>query len=252
MVNLENGNMKYKLYEVGGKIRDYYLNIHSKDVDYSVVLGEPSAFTSPLNAFYVFRDELLLQGFDVFEERPEAFTIRARFPKDHKYSGVADFVIARKETGYQKGTRQPIVELGTLMDDLERRDFTVNAMAKDDGGELIDPFGGARDLLDRILRTPSDAFKSFNDDPLRILRGMRFSITKGLDFSDQVIHAIALFDADKMDVVSDERIRDELLKMFKWNTVKTLQLLRWLYVTNESLYNKIVGCDMWLMPTNKQ
>lgn len=243
--------MKYKLYEVGGKVRDYFLGQISKDVDYSVVLEEPSAFTSPLNAFYVFRDELLLEGFEIFLETPESFTIRARFPDGHKYSGVADFVIARKEVGYQKGTRQPIVELGTLHDDLIRRDFTVNAMAVDDSDNLIDPFGGQADLQSRILRTPTDAVVAFNDDPLRILRAMRFSITKSMGLADNIIHAIQLFDAKKMEVVSKERIREELHKMFMCDTKKSLQLLRWLYLINSELYDFILDGSIRLEPTMK-
>jgi poly(A) polymerase len=243
--------MKYKLYEVGGKVRDYFLGIESKDVDYSVVLEEPEAFTSPLNAFYVFRDELLLEGFEIFLESPDSFTIRARFPESHKYTGVADFVISRKETGYIKGTRQPIVELGTLHDDLIRRDFTVNAMATDDSGNLIDPFGGQVDLKNRILRTPTDATVSINNDPLRILRAMRFSITKSMGISDDITQAIHLFDADKMKVVSEERIREELHKMFMADTQRSLHLLRWLQFLNGHLYDHIIGGNIRLEPTMK-
>jgi poly(A) polymerase len=244
--------IQYQLYEVGGKIRDFYLGIESKDVDYSVVLTHPDIFPNATEALHAFSKQLEEEGFEVFLITPETFTIKAKFPKDHKYSGVADFVIARKEVGYVYGTRTPIVQLGSLIDDLERRDFTVNAMAKDDSGLLIDPFGGARDLLDKVLKTPSDSFRSFNEDPLRILRAMRFSVTRGLSFSDQIIHAIMLFDSSKMSVVSEERIRAELHQMFKKDTLQTLDLLRWLYVSNNALYKVILGGDTWLEPTNKQ
>lgn len=244
--------MKYTLYEVGGRIRDYYLGLESKDIDYSVVLTNPELFSNALEALNALGEQLTREGFEVFTTKPETFTVKAKFPEGHEHSGVADFVLSRKEMGYISGTRVPLVELGDLMDDLVRRDFTVNAMARTRNGDVIDPFGGMGDLLNKVLKTPSDTFKSFNNDPLRILRGMRFSVTKGLDFSDQVIHAIMLFDANKMDVVSHERIREELTLMFKYDTKKTLQLLRWLYVTNEALYNKILEGDMWFMPTNKQ
>jgi poly(A) polymerase len=244
--------MKYELYEVGGKIRDEFLGIPSKDVDYSVVLTEPSAFTSALNAFYVFRDELLMEGFDVVVETPSTLTIRAIFPKEHKYSGVADFVIARKELFYQKGTREPYVEIGSLLDDMRRRDFTVNALAKSSSGEIVDMFGGEKDLIDRILRTPVDASISFSDDPLRILRAMRFKITKGFSFSDEIVNAIMLFRPLDMETVSNERIREELHKMFKHDTKETLAMLRWLYVSNSALYDKLLSGGMWLMPTTKQ
>ena len=101
-------------------------------------------------------------------------------PEGYKYQGVADFVMARKEVGYIPNTRTPIVEPGNLYDDLSRRDFTVNALAKDpDTGEIIDYFGGLEDIKKKLLRTP---LPPFDDDPLRILRGIRFSITKRLAY----------------------------------------------------------------------
>jgi tRNA nucleotidyltransferase/poly(A) polymerase len=241
-----------KLYEVGGHVRDSILEFESKDVDYTVVINEDT-FKNPNDAFIAMVEGLKAKGFKVFVEHPDVFTVRAMFPEDHEHSGVADFVMARKELGYAKGTRQPIVEMGTLMDDLTRRDFTVNAMAKELDGTVIDPFNGAKDLRDMILRTPLDAAVSFNDDPLRILRALRFSVTKSFGFSDHIIDAIKAFDFRLMIVVSDDRIRDELHKMFKHDTFNTLRILHLLQEWNPQLFAHIIMREnFWLMPTNKR
>lgn len=218
--------MKYKLYEVGGKIRDEFLGLKSKDIDYSVVIEDMDNY--PIDeVFENFCTQIEIEGYEVFLKTPECFTVRAKFPIDSPHSGlVADFVLARKELGYIKGTRTPKVVLGSLYDDLERRDFTVNAIAKDLDGNLIDPFNGQKDLLNKILRTPKDVAISFNDDPLRILRAMRFAITKNLEWSDEMWRTVEVFEPSKMSVVSLERKREELHKCFKHDTRKLLQSIR--------------------------
>lgn len=244
--------MKYELFEVGGKIRDEFLGLKSKDIDYSVVVEESMQDNDPEIVFDEFARQLEEEGFEIFQKTFDCFTIRAMFPKDHKHSGVADFVLARKELGYIPNTRTPKVVLGTLEDDLERRDFTVNSLAKDSDGNIIDCFGGEKDLLAGILRTPIDTGVSFNDDPLRILRAMRFMVTKGFAVSDNIIETIEMFDVSKMSVVSTERIREELHKMFHFDTKRTMQILYWLNQINPELHSDIFSRDMWLMPTNKK
>src|SRR5690606_30415197 len=103
----------------------------------------------------------------------------------------------------------------------------VNALAKDEDGNLIDLFGGQKDLANNILRTPMDASISFNNDPLRIIRALRFMVTKGFAVSDSIIESIQFFDASKMDVVSDERIIQEFHKMFHFDTKRSMQILYW-------------------------
>lgn len=249
-----NFNRNYKLYEVGGCIRDELLGIPSKDIDYSFVWDSPKEFRSALGAFIHMQDVLKKQGFKIFKSFPEAFTVRAKFPKNHQYSGDADFVMARREVSYHPGTRTPIVEPGTLTDDLNRRDFTVNALAKDQAGNIIDICHGQEDLEDRLLRTPLDPKITFNDDPLRILRGFRFCVTKGFRFGNKEVDAIAAFDVEKMRVVSVERKMEELTKMFKFSTERTLNKLCSLKLINKSLWLDLVDNKqgMWLMPTNKK
>ena len=103
----------FKFYEVGGKVRDEILEIESKDVDYVAVPGEePLKNISSAHAMFRLLEEYLkTEGFEIFLSTPDCFTIRAKFPKDHKYQGVADFVMARKEVGYIPGTRTPM-EIG--------------------------------------------------------------------------------------------------------------------------------------------
>lgn len=246
-------NSLFKFYEVGGKIRDELLGLSNKDVDY-VAVPCKEALDQGLTAcemFTVLCDYLQNEGFEIFLITRECFTIRAKFPNGYKYQGVADFVMARKEVGYIPGTRTPIVEPGNLYDDLSRRDFTVNALAKDpDTGEIIDYFDGLQDLKDRILRTPLNPETTFNDDPLRILRGIRFAITKGFSLDDNVERIIISYPYHiKMRVVSEERIREELYKCFKSSTIETLG---YLYKFVELLEYIFENTNLWLKPTNEK
>ena len=203
--------MKFKFYEVGGKVRDELLGLQSKDVDYVAVPEQEllDAYTEASDMFKILDEYLVSEKFELFLRTADCFTIRAKFPEGHKYKGVADFVMARKEIGYIPNTRTPIVVPGTLYDDLERRDFRLNALAKDENGNIIDFFNGKKDLEDKILRTPLDCKVTFNDDPLRILRAGRFSITKNFLISDDIHRVILSYDyINCMGVVSEERIRE--------------------------------------------
>lgn len=248
--------MKYELYEAGGKIRDEFLGLKSKDVDYSVVIEKLDMWGKDPDMniiFGLFCNQIENEGFKIFKKDPDCVTVRAKFPKDHVHSGLdADFVLARKEVGYIKGTRQPKVVLGTLEDDLLRRDFTVNAMAKDIEGNIIDLFNGQKDLQDMILRTPGDTAVSFNEDPLRILRAMRFAITKKMEWSDEMWKTLDVFDAEKLKVVSLERKREELYKCFKFDTRKTIEYLRAISLSNYPVYLALLPEEIWLIPTTKK
>jgi len=239
----------FTFYEVGGKVRDELLGLESKDVDYVAVPSEEllKHYETAEDMFKVLEAHLRTEQYEIFLVTPNCFTIRARFPIRHRYFGVADFVMARKEIGYIEGTRTPIVKPGTLYDDLERRDFTLNALAKDSDGTIIDYFGGQGDLKRGVLRTPLDVKVTFNDDPLRILRAVRFCITKGFWIAAHMDGVIQDYDYEnKMSVVSAERIRDELYKCFKHDTLKTLRTLHEYPALRNYIFK---DTKLWLKPT---
>lgn len=240
-----------QLFKVGGCVRDQFLGIDSKDIDFTFVLDNLDRTVE--EGFQIMTDWLTHKEFTIFLSTPECFTIRAKFPKGHENEGmVADFVLARKEIGYEEGTRRPILVLGTLEDDLIRRDFTLNAMAVSEDGELIDLFGGRADLERGLLRTPLPAKQTMMDDPLRIMRALRFKITKGFSISDEIW--LAMMQPEILDklrtTVSAERIREELFKMMKADTVATLRLLN--LVDSKSIpgfMDLVFGRGLWLKPT---
>ena len=243
----------FKFYEVGGKVRDEILGLKSKDVDYVAVPKEEllKTISKAEDMFNVLVDYLTAEKFEIFLITADCYTIRAKFPADHKYSGVADFVMARKEVGYIPGTRTPIIKPGTLFDDLERRDFTLNALARNEDGTIIDYFDGIWALEAKILVTPLDSRITMLDDPLRLLRAFRFSITKGFTISPRIWET-CLMDSvvAKMKVsVSQERIREEMFKMMKHDTIATLRLLAEVDHINPELTEVIFSRDMWLKPT---
>ena len=238
-----------KIFEVGGCVRDELLGLESKDIDFTVVLDDTSLSVD--EGWNKMLKWLRSEGFSLFLETKDCFTVRGKFPKGHKNEGlVGDFVMSRKEVGVIPGTRKPILELGTLEDDLMRRDFTVNSLCKDEDGKIIDLFEGVYDLKTRVLRTPLDPMITLLDDPLRMLRGLRFSITKGFIIDsklwDSMLDPRVL---DKLkEVVSHERMREEITKMMKHDTIKSLKLLNKI----PGLMEVIFSNGMWLMPTTKK
>lgn len=239
-----------KIFKVGGCVRDKLLGVKTKDIDFTFVLDDLNKTVE--QGFKEMEQWMRDQGFTIFQSVPEMFTIRAKFPIDHKFAKLdADFVMARKEVGYEQGTRRPILELGTLEDDLVRRDFTVNAMAEDEDGNIIDLFNGMEDLKFMLLRTPLDPKDTFMDDPLRMIRALRFVITKDFVMFSDVWHAMKQphILAKLTQTVSSERIREEVLKMMAVNTPRTIRLL--LDVDNEvpGFLEIVFKEGLWLKPT---
>lgn len=238
-----------KIFEVGGCVRDELLGLESKDIDFTVVLDDTSLSVD--EGWDKMLKWLKSEGFELFLETKDCFTVRGKFPKGHKNEGlVGDFVMSRKEVGVIPGTRKPILELGTLEDDLMRRDFTVNSLCKDEDGKIIDLFEGVYDLKTRVLRTPLDPMITLLDDPLRMLRGLRFSITKGFIIDSKLWNS--MLDSRVLDklkeVVSHERMREEITKMMKHDTIKSLELLSKIPGLMEIVFSN----GMWLMPTTKK
>lgn len=230
-----------RLYKVGGCVRDELLGIPSKDIDYAV----------ECSSFETMEKYIVENGGRIFLSKPEYFTIRA------KLNGIdADFVLCRKEYGYSDGRRPDKVEVGTIFDDLARRDFTVNAIAEvvppkgmfvDFKPALVDPHGGIEDLKNMTLRCVGNPIDRFNEDSLRIMRAIRFSITKGFAMDSSV--ANALWNPDvvkKLANVSKERIREELLRCFKHNTLKTIATLEYYPMVRDIVFDDNI---LWLKPT---
>lgn len=208
-----------EMFEVGGCVRDEFMGKRSKDVDF-VVLA-PS--------FDAMRAELVRRGFTIHAEKPEFVTIRAGVPKGdplRERTKDADFVLARKDGPTADGRRPEFVEPGDLMDDLARRDFTVNAIARAVDGRIIDPFGGRADIEFRRLRFVGDPVERITEDGLRVLRGFRFMVTKGLTPTDETLEALTRPLATEMLAkVSTERIREEVERMLAFDTLTTLDIL---------------------------
>jgi len=209
--------MNVKLYEVGGCVRDSLLGLDSKDVDFAV---EATSYES-------MREYLINNGFVIYIEKPEYLTIRAKVPNGHKLrerTKDADFVLCRKDGPSSDSRRPDYVEAGTIYDDLARRDFTVNAIARDIDGNLIDPFNGVEDCKNKILRFVGNAHDRILEDGLRILRGFRFIITKGLHPTRLTRRALYSDVPQRLSGVSEERIMEELNKMFAFDTLGTLRI----------------------------
>lgn len=225
----------FQFYEVGGCVRDSLLGLSSKDVDFSVVARE-GVFSDAESAFHSLEAFLVSEGFRLFgNEHPHqkelslrTLTLRARVPEGHPLRSrttVADFVLARRDGPYSDGRRPDWVAPGSLEDDLARRDFSVNALARGVDGTLIDLFGGEDDLNAGLLRFVGDPTKRIAEDGLRVMRGIRFCVTKGFDIEAETWNAIiSEFAAEMLSKVSVERVREELNKMFRANTLHSLRL----------------------------
>lgn len=225
-----------KMYMVGGAVRDEILGVPSKDIDYSVVLEDIDWHEGDdVTPFEVMRLTLELSGFKIFLEKPEHLTIRAQFPPTRSavignppspLRLTADFVLARKEGTYSDGRRPDSVEPGTLHDDLARRDFTMNAVAKD-GESYIDPFDGISDIKRKVIRAVGDPYERLEEDALRAVRAVRFATTLGFTLDPELAEAIVSAPVLNaiIDNISDERIRDEVSKMFRKDTRRAIRIL---------------------------
>lgn len=205
--------MTIKIFEVGGCVRDQLLGVPSNDVD--LLLVGATTFEDGLACA-----EAL--GLPPIEGtlRPEFATFKSSVPKEHKLRErckSVDFVLARKDGFHSDGRRPDSTEPGTLEDDLRRRDFTVNALAKNlETGEIVDLFGGQEDLQKGLLRFVGTAETRIREDGLRVLRALRFAVTKGFVLHEETAHALETSLAMEMlRKVSIERVREETEKMFR-------------------------------------
>lgn len=194
------GKHNLEVYAIGGFVRDLILKRPSKDIDF-VVVGNGLQLAKESAEILGVKDVSYFKNFGT-----------AHF----RYQDVdLEFVGARKES-YQRNSRKPIVEDGTLEDDQNRRDFTINALALDlrpeHFGDIVDPFGGLEDLDAGVIRTPLDPDITYSDDPLRMLRAIRFATQLNFRIEEESFEAISK-NASRLEIISQERISDELNKI---------------------------------------
>ncbi|MBS9767626.1 MAG: CCA tRNA nucleotidyltransferase, partial [Flavobacteriaceae bacterium] len=190
----------WEAYVVGGYVRDLFLDRASKDVDI-VVVGSGIAFAEEVAKKLRVKPPTVFKNFGTAMLRYKEWEV--------------EFVGARKES-YERNSRKPIVEDGSLQDDQNRRDFTINALAlslhQDSFGELLDSFGGVEDLQNGIIKTPLDPEITFSDDPLRMMRAVRFATQLNFKIEKQTFSALKAM-ASRIEIISKERIIDELNKI---------------------------------------
>lgn len=199
------GEKNLEAYVIGGFVRDLLLGTPSKDIDI-VVVGDGPTLANDVAAI------LRVKKVSVFKNYGTAH---------FRYKDLdVEFVGARKES-YQSDSRKPFTEIGTLQDDQNRRDFTINALAlslhPSNFGELIDPFNGVDDLDKGIIRTPLEPEITFSDDPLRMLRAIRFATRLDFKIEATCLEAIRK-QSERLDIISKERIADELNKIILTKT----------------------------------
>jgi poly(A) polymerase len=190
-------------YVIGGWVRDCLLKRDHPDKDIDIVV--------------------LGSGIEIAKKAAAAISPKSKVSQFRNFGTAMfryreyelEFVGARKES-YSRGSRKPVVENGTLEDDLKRRDFTINALAlslsNKSFGELLDPFGGLEDLKNKVIRTPLDPDKTFSDDPLRMMRAVRFATQLGFTIEEETLASIAR-NAERISIVSAERIITEFNKI---------------------------------------
>jgi putative nucleotidyltransferase with HDIG domain len=187
-------------YVIGGFVRDLLLERPSKDIDI-VVVGDGLALAEEAAKILRVKKVSLFKNFGTAQFNYKDLDI--------------EFVGARKES-YQEDSRKPAIEVGSLSDDQKRRDFTINALAidlrKETFGQLIDPFDGLNDLEKGILKTPLDPNTTYSDDPLRMMRAIRFATQLNFQIERASLEAI-LANASRLQIISQERIMDELNKI---------------------------------------
>ena len=226
VIGREADRMGIDAYAVGGVVRDYFLQRPCTDIDI-VCIGHSEGGEVHIGIELAKAVSAAVGGskvsvFKTFGTASFCYTL----PEEERQAALAnfqlstfnfqlEFVGARRES-YSHDSRKPVVENGTLEDDQRRRDFTVNALAVclNEGryGELMDPFGGIRDLNEGILRTPLDPDITFSDDPLRMMRAVRFASQLGFRIADDTFEAIGR-NADRIKIVSTERVMVELNKI---------------------------------------
>ncbi|HRQ53759.1 MAG TPA: CCA tRNA nucleotidyltransferase [Ignavibacteriaceae bacterium] len=191
---------KIEVYAVGGYVRDIVLNRERNDLDI-LVIGSGTEFAKKVADVLSIKNVSYYKNFGTAHFNFEGMNI--------------EFVGARKES-YDRNTRKPIVENGSFTDDISRRDFTINTLAislsKNNYGKLIDTYSGLDDIVNKLIKTPLDPFKTFDDDPLRLMRAFRFASQLSFNIDEGIMTAANQM-RERLSIVSQERITDEFLKI---------------------------------------
>jgi tRNA nucleotidyltransferase (CCA-adding enzyme) len=229
-----------RFYLVGGCVRDEILGHTPNDIDYSV----------EAESFEHLKRHLSSNNFEIYIEKPEFGTLKAKCPDTNI---VADYSLCRKDGVYSDLRRPDSIELTDIKNDLSRRDFTINAIAKlkHDNGEMeyYDPFNGMEDIEKKFIQCVGSTHSRLSEDPLRGLRALRFSVTKGFDIHHEIIETLSTNEfIENFKTLAKERIQIELTKMFKHDTVESIKLLSGL---DPELLNALFANNIWLLPTFK-
>lgn len=188
-------------YVIGGFVRDKILGRNTKDADI-VVLGDGITFAEKVA--------------ERFNPKPPVSVFKNFGTAQIKLPDIEIEIVGARRESYRSESRKPDVEPGTLQDDQNRRDFTINALSvslnKQDFGELIDPFNGIKDLQRKIIRTPLEPETTFSDDPLRMMRAIRFATQLNFTIEEKTFEAI-IAEKERINIISKERIADELNKI---------------------------------------
>lgn len=221
-----------KFYKVGGCVRDELLKRQWNDIDYCIEAPSYSAMILALGE----------RNIEIIYEKEKFLTVRGR----HQ-NVVCDFVLCRQDGNYHNSIRPENVIMGTLLHDLNRRDFTINAVAQGEDGSYIDPHQGRHDIQNRILRCVGSVDR-LKEDPVRIIRAIRFLVTlDNFKFDSDLELAL-----QRWDIISGllnvpiERIREELFKCFSSNTHLTLTILLQYPLVSEVCFKHL---NLWLKPT---
>ena len=189
-----------KIFIIGGFVRDLILNRQASEIDF-LVMGNGTEFAESYAEKLGAKNISVFRNFGTAHFRYENFDL--------------EFVGARKES-YDRDSRKPMVFTGSFLDDINRRDFTINTLAlslnKDDYGELIDTYDGIKDIENKLIKTPIDPLITFDDDPLRIMRAFRFASQLNFRLDDSIPMAANQLKG-RLKIVSQERITDEFLKI---------------------------------------
>lgn len=239
------------LYEVGGSIRDRLLGLEHNDIDYAAECENYEEMKRYVEGKL---------GMKILNEKPEYGTLKAIKEQKEKKNKSVDFSICRKDGNYSDGRRPDKIEITDILTDLSRRDFTMNAIAilqslsvetqtqiQEQKEEIIDPFGGVRDIRLKIVRCVGDTKSKLMEDPLRLLRALRFAVTKNMKLDEEIYSVMK--DPEFIERLSTcnlsiERRTEEIRKMFSHDTVSSLQIFNTLPLTLQTILLK----DIKLIP----